>query len=137
MLDDPPGTLYPCLFYDNAPGAIDWLERAFGFERRLVVPGEGDGVVLHAELAIGMGCVMVSSSNVEGGWVSPERLSGTNQLTCIYLPEVDTVYERAIAAGAVVVIELADTDYGARGFTVRDPEGHAWSFGTYRTGSEW
>ena len=137
MLDDPAGTMYPCLYYDDAMAAIDWLERAFGFQRRLVVPGDESRPVAHAELALGMGCVMLSSSMPQHGWVSPDRLAGTNQSTCIYLPEVDSVYESALAAGAKVIFAIEDTDYGSRGFTVRDPEGHDWNFGTYRTGTEW
>ncbi len=137
MLDDPAGTLYPCLYYDDALAAIDWLERAFGFQRRLVVSGDETRPVAHAELVIGSGCIMVGSSNLEHGWVSPERLSGTNQSTCIYLPEVDTVFASAVAAGAKVIFGIENTDYGSRGFTVRDPEGHDWNFGTYRPGTEW
>ena len=65
MLDDPAGTLYPCLYYDDALGAIDWLERAFGFQRRLVVPGDETRPVAHAELVLGSGCIMVGSSNLD------------------------------------------------------------------------
>ena len=53
------------------------------------------------------------------------------------MPDVDPVYEKALLAGAEVIVAIEDTNYGARQFTVRDPEGHTWTFGNYRPGGEW
>jgi uncharacterized glyoxalase superfamily protein PhnB len=62
---------------------------------------------------------------------SPRELGGVTQSIYIYLPDIDTLYERAKAAGAEMVIELKNTDYGSREFSARDPEGQLWHFGTY------
>jgi len=53
----------------------------------------------------------------------------------VYVADVDAHYARAKAAGAEIVMELEDTDYGSRGYSVRDLEGHLWSFGTYHPGT--
>ena len=129
-------TFCPCLFYRDAPALIDWLERAFGFKKRLVVPGE-NGAVAHAELSFGDGVVMVGSARPERGWVSPRDLSGLNQVISVTVDDPDAHYARAKAAGAEILQELKDEDYGSRGYLTRDPEGNQWYFGTYRPGGHW
>jgi uncharacterized glyoxalase superfamily protein PhnB len=64
--------------------------------------------------------------------VQPDRVDGLQTQT-VYLTvsDADLVYRQAREAGAEIVIELADADYGGRGFTCRDLEGHVWSIGTY------
>src|SRR4051812_34739973 len=69
--------IFPSLCYDDAVAAIAWLERAFGFTNRLVVPGP-DGTVLHSELSYGPGVIMVGSSKPDKGRVSPKRLPAVN-----------------------------------------------------------
>jgi uncharacterized glyoxalase superfamily protein PhnB len=131
------GTFSPCLFYRDAPALIDWLERAFGFRRRLVVPGE-NGTVTHAELSFGDdGVVMVSSAKPERGWVSPRDLAGLNQVISVSVDDPDAHCARARAAGAEILQDLKDEDYGSRGYLARDPEGNQWYFGTYRPGGHW
>jgi uncharacterized glyoxalase superfamily protein PhnB len=128
--------IYPTLTYDDAPAAIDWLERAFGFQRRLVVPGP-DGRVVHSELSFGPGVIMVSSPKPEQGRVGPRSLSAASQAVCLRVDDPDAHYRRAKAAGAVITRELQDEDYGSRGYMAKDPEGHMWYFGTYRPGAYW
>jgi uncharacterized glyoxalase superfamily protein PhnB len=124
-------TVWPALRYTDARAAIRFLVEVFGFEERLVVPGEGDRDVAHAELRwpLGGGVMLGSTSHVEG--VHEQMRPG---LTWCYVvtDEPDALFVRATAAGAEVVQGLKDEDYGSRGFTVRDPEGNSWSFGTYR-----
>jgi len=124
-------SVYPCLAYQDAPAAIDWLGRAFGLSPLIVVPGT-DGKVEHAELAIGSAVVMMGSEK-EGpmGFRSPKSLGGPTHAVYICLDEVDALYERARAAGAEIVQTIQDEDYGSRGYGARDPEGHLWYFGTY------
>ncbi len=129
-------TFYPSLSYDDAPAAIDWLERAFGFERRLVVPGP-DGTVMHSELSFGTGVVMVSSSKPEKHRIGPRGSRDVAQALCVRVADPDVLYARARAAGAEIIEELRDEDYGSRGFMVRDLEGHQWYIGTYRPGAYW
>ncbi len=128
---------YPSLSYDDAPAAIEWLGRAFGFRARLVVPGP-EGSVMHSELTLGSGVIMVSSSKTEKRRVGPKRLGGSVcQALCVRVEDPDSLYARAIAAGAEMIEPLKDEEYGSRGFMVRDPEGHQWYFGTYRPGAYW
>lgn len=134
--DEHRDSIYPALAYDDAPAAIDWLERAFGFTRRLVVPGPA-GTVAHSELSHGTGVIMVSSSKPEKHRVSPLGMRSVAQSICVRVDDPDEHYRRAKAAGAEIVEELADADYGSRGYMARDPEGHQWYFGTYRPGAHW
>lgn len=124
--------LIPCLRYADAAAAIDWLEKAFGFERKAVYPGE-DGTVAHAELVFGGGMVMLGSDKLDAfDFGSPLRV-GTNTATIyVVVDDPDAHCARAKAAGAEIVAELKDQDYGSRDYAARDPEGHVWSFGTYR-----
>lgn len=125
--------VYPCLLYRDGHAAIAWLGRAFGFEPLLVVPAPPRELV-HAELALDAGVVMLSTAKPERGWKSPLDLGGVNQTICVYVDDPDAHHARAVAAGAEIITALHDTDYGARGYDARDPEGHIWTFSTYRPG---
>ena len=120
--------VWPTLLYDDAPAAIRFLTEAFGFDEAFVYPGEEEGTVAHAELRWpGGGGIMLGSRT---GRTITDLPSGTGSVY-IVVDEPDALFERAVAAGATVVREPRDEDYGSRGFTVRDPEGVFWSFGTY------
>jgi uncharacterized glyoxalase superfamily protein PhnB len=121
-------TIYPVLKYRDARAALDFLERAFGFERRAVYDGENGGIA-HAELVFQDEVIMLGSEG-EG---DPLFNQGVGRTT-VYLvvEDPDAVYERAKSAGAEVLMEPTDQDYGSRDFAVRDLEGNIWSFGTYR-----
>ena len=131
-----PSDIYPSLTYDDAPAAIDWLCRAFGFTKRFVVPGPG-GRVEHSELSLGTGVVMIGSPKPEYGWLSPKAAGGASQAISVCVDDPDAHHAIAVAAGAQVVRELRTEEYGARGYMARDPEGHLWYFGTYRPGEYW
>ena len=131
-----PANIYPCLFYDDAPAAIRWLERAFGFTSRLVVPGP-EGTVKHAEMTFGPGVIMVGTARPDEQWLSPRGLPGVNQSLCVQVDDPDAHYARAKSAGATITQEPRDTDYGSRGYMAKDPEGNHWYFGTYRPGRYW
>jgi len=122
-------SIYASIRYRDAIGAIDFLERAFGFERGDVHQGE-DGAVHHAELRFADEWIMLGSTSSG----SDGRLDLPSGPTWIYVvvDEPDAHHERAVAAGAEIVRDLKDEDYGSRGYTARDPEGNVWSFGTYR-----
>ena len=135
---DTKSTVIPGLRYHDAPAAIEWLCRAFGFEKKLVVPGEKNGTIAHAQLAFGNGMIMLGSPDSHGGnefdkLVRPPRdLGGVcSQGLYVLVEDADKHYARAVAAGAEIVMDIVDQDYGGRGYTCRDPEGHVWSFGTY------
>jgi uncharacterized glyoxalase superfamily protein PhnB len=127
-----PVTICPFMRYEDAARAIDWLERAFGFQPQLRVPGP-NGTIAHAELRLGGGVIMLGSvKDDELGLTSPKALSRTTQGIYVALEDVDAHYRQAREAGAEIVRELADTEYGSREYLARDLEGHLWSFGTYR-----
>ncbi len=127
-------TIIPSMRYRDAAAAIDWLCKAFGFEKHLVVPGE-NGTIAHAELTFGNGMVMLGSArNDEYGKVvkTPQDIGGVGtQSPYVIVADADAHYRRAVAAGARIVLDLEDKGYGGRGYTCRDPEGHVWSFGTF------
>jgi len=131
-MDVPP--ISPLLFYRDARAALDFLERAFGFETRLLVD-DGQGGVIHSESAF-LGHVVMISGPPSGLWASPLDLGGRRTGSVhVQLPDgIDALCERARAAGAKIEREPADQPYGDRVFTCLDPEGHSWSFGqTLRT----
>ena len=116
--------IIPTIRYTDAPAAIDFLERAFGFERKAVY-GDGD-VIHHAELTCGRGMVMLGSTGRGDPQFDTRKSSAY-----VIVADPDGLHDRAKAAGAAITRELQDTDYGSREFSVRDPEGNMWSFGTY------
>lgn len=132
MSDDTHQRMFPALRYRDADAAIEWLGRAFGFTEKAVHRGE-DGTVHHAELALGRELILLGQYRADGFLAGhpPDPLASTVSLY-IVVDDPDALRDRAGAAGAQVVRELVDTDYGSREFSVRDPEGNAWSFGTYQ-----
>ncbi len=136
--DDRP-RISSAVFYDDAHGAIDFLCRAFGFELRLKVEGEG-GRVDYSELVFGEGLVSVhqTGERADGGEPSPDKsprsVGGANtQILAVIVDDADAHCERARAAGAKIVEPPRTTDYGDdywtdRGYRAEDPEGHHWWF---------
>ena len=131
---DTKATVVPCLRYRDAPAAIEWLCATFGFEKQLVVPNE-DGTIAHAQLAYGNGMIMLGSIfDTEFGRLmkQPSEIGNTvTQSSYLIVHDADLVYGRALEAGARILLDIKDEDYGGRGFTCSDPEGHIWSIGTY------
>ncbi|MHA6622719.1 VOC family protein [Pseudonocardia sp. DLS-67] len=129
MTDTQP-TVWPALRYDDAPAALRFLVDVFGFREALVVPDDS-GDITHAELRWPEGGAVMfgSTKHTEGG--HEEMRSGVG-FVYVVTDHVDDVYARARAAGADVTRELEDTDFGSHTFSVRDPEGNHWTFGTYR-----
>ena len=100
------------------PYGIDFLVNALGFEKQAVYEGP-DGLVMHAQLTFGGGMLMLGSAD-NGGEASKHMV----------LPS-EIVYEQAKAAGAVIVQELVEMEYGGKAFACVDPEGYRWSVGEY------
>lgn len=129
-------TIIPCLRYRNAPAAIEWLCKAFGFEKQAVYPNP-DGTIAHAQLTFGNGMIMLGSvTKEENAWGrlirQPDEIDGAEtQTPYVIVTDADAVYAQAVGAGAAIVIAIKDEDYGGRGFTCRDCEGRIWNFGTY------
>jgi uncharacterized glyoxalase superfamily protein PhnB len=123
------------VFYEDAAAAIDFLVRAFGFEVRLKVEGEG-GRIEHSELTYGEGLVSIGSLGKADRefCASPRQVGGVNtQCLCVYVDDVDAHCARAREAGAKIAAEPTTTDYGDdywadRSYRAVDPEGHNWWF---------
>ena len=125
--------IIPALRYRNAPSAIEWLCRAFGFEQHLVVPGP-NGTIAHAQLTFGNAMIMLGSARDDefGRLVTvPTPGEPATQSAYVIVPDADAHLARARAAGADIVMDIRDEDYGGRDYSARDPEGHVWTFGTY------
>jgi len=125
------------LYYENAAKAIDWLCRAFGFEVRLKVEGDG-GRIEHSELVYGEGLIMVGDLELGGSKApfrkTPRSLDGANtQNMMVFVDDVEAHCAQARAAGATIVSEPKTTDYGEeywtdRGYECEDLGGHHWWF---------
>ena len=129
--------LYAYLSYDDAPGALRWLE-AVGFD--VVRRQDGaDGEVLHSEVRLGDVVLMVASN--DAAYVRPPLVGrSTGQGLYLLVDEVDEVdrfHALAVDAGGRTVFPPEDTEWGTRRARVLDPEGVEWSFGTYEPGVAW
>jgi uncharacterized glyoxalase superfamily protein PhnB len=128
-------TTIPCLSYRDAHTAIRWLCDHLGFEKKAVYEDDR-GRVMHAELTFGAGMIMVGSADKDSEYarliVQPGEI-GARETQTPYLvaSDPDEIYRRAKAAGAKILIDIKDNDYGGRGFTCADPEGHVWNIGSY------
>jgi uncharacterized glyoxalase superfamily protein PhnB len=125
--------IIPTLRYHDAGAAIEWLCRAFGFERHLVIEGEGLKIE-HAQLVLGNSMIMIGSCRDDefGKLQKTARdLGGGSQSPYVIVEDADAHHDRAVAAGADVVYALRSEDYGGRGYSCLDPEGNLWNFGTY------
>ena len=131
-----PTNLCYCLRYADAPAAIEWLGRAFGYAPHLVVKGEAEGEIAHAQLVFGNSMLMVGSAREGGAFdatqISPQATGGrVTASPYIVVDDVDAHHARAVAAGARVTMPPEDQPYGGRLYVCADPEGHVWSFGSY------
>jgi len=122
-------SLGAAVFYRDPRAALAWLEKAFGFERAMVVTDQ-DGNIVHAEMHFGDGYLMLGAE-----WAdfvaSPASVGGKNtQMLHVQLQDgIDAHCDHARAAGAEIQQEPADQFYGDRTYRARDPEGHVWTFG--------
>lgn len=130
-----PSTIIPGLRYRNALSMIEWLCKAFGFEKQAVYLGPNNAV-MHSQLTFGNGMIMIGS--VDNGTPSsksmkqPDEIGGAEtQTPYLIVSDIEVVYANAKTAGAKITMELEEKDYGGKGFTCIDPEGHVWHFGTY------
>ena len=127
-------SVIPAMRYRDAPAAIEWLCRVCGFERQLVVPDEHGGIA-HAQLALGTGMIMLGSvaETPFGRYMKqPDEIGGAEtQSSYLVVTDADAVLARALAAGARIAMPIKDEDYGGRGFSCFDLEGHLWNVGTY------
>ncbi len=123
-------TVTPQLTFDNAAGAIEWYRRALGAEEsgRAIGP---DGKIMHSELRIGDSRIMVNDAMM--GVKGPLAMGGSSVSLWIYVEDCDTLFDRAVAAGAQVLPGMgvmADQFWGDRSGTFTDPHGYKWTIAT-------
>jgi len=120
------GRIAPYLLYEDGAAAIDFLTRAFGFEE--VMRMDEGGIVNHAEVRLGDDSVMLGYPGAD--YKNPRNADHATALVHVYVDDVDAHFEQAKAAGAEIVMEPTDQEYGDRRYDAKDPEGHFWSFAT-------
>lgn len=127
-------TIIPGLRYRDPHAAIEWLCKAFGFHRHAVYENEA-GDVEHAQLTYGNGMIMLGAVRADHFgecFAQPDDIGGREtQCACVTVADCHAHYEQAKAAGAEIIDEYAEKDYGGAGYGCRDLEGHLWWFGSY------
>jgi len=115
---------------------MQWLATAIGFEQ-ICAYDNPDGSLSHAEMALGSSAIMIGQAGSEGfaRFVkTPRSIGASTQALYVAVSDTDALHERAVEAGAEIIQPLTDQPYGSRDFSMRDPEGYIWCFGTYRPG---
>ena len=124
-------TVTPYLIINGAADAIEFYKKAFGATELFRFPAP-DGKVGHAEIKVGDSPIMLADEYADMGYKGPKALGGSPVSLMIYVDEVDTVFNRAVDAGATVKEAVADKFYGDRTGTVVDPFGHVWHIATHK-----
>ena len=121
----------PHLTVRGAAKAIDFYKKAFGAVENQRAPGP-DGKILHATLQIGDSRIFLNDEFPDMGALSPQAFKGTAVTLHLFVPDADQQFQQALAAGAEVVMPLADQFWGDRYGVVKDPFGHHWSIGMHK-----
>lgn len=116
----------PYLSVSDAAQAIDFYKAAFGAVERYRLTDKNSGKVGHAELVIQGSLIMLADENPHWGNKSPTTLGGSPVTFCLMVDNADSAFDRAVTAGAGVLMPVADQFYGFRSGSVRDPFGHEW-----------
>jgi PhnB protein len=117
-------TVTPYLTVRDAPKVIEFLRQAFGAEISHEPIKRPDGTIMHAQVTIGDSRIMIADES--------EMAKATASSLYLYVPNVDSVYQRAIKAGGNSVMEPADMFYGDRNGAVKDPSGNSWFIATHK-----
>ena len=127
MANPPPGypRISPYLNYEDTGAMMGWLASAFGLVERHSQHSP-DGKVMHAEMALHDGVIMMGSPG--GDFRNPKNLGQSTHSLYVYIDDLEAHCNRARAAGAEIIEEPADQPYGDRRYGARDPEGHLWYF---------
>jgi PhnB protein len=124
-------TVTPHLVCKDAEKAIEFYKKAFGAEEGFRLNTSDGKKLLHACLRIGNSTIMLADEFPDWGSVGPETLKGTPVVIHLYVEDADSVFNRAVKAGATVTMQLQDMFWGDRYGQVRDPFGHSWSVATH------
>lgn len=124
-------TITPHLVVRDAAKAIDFYKKAFG-AREINRMAMLDGKILHAELQIGDSMLYLADEFPGAGSQAPQSLGGTSVVLNLYVEDVDSLWKKAVSAGATVKMELGDQFWGDRYGQVADPFGHSWGLATHK-----
>lgn len=124
-------TVTPYLIVHDAARALDFYRQAFNAQElmRMAAPG---GKIGHAEIKIGDSLLMLADEHPEIGYRAPTALGGTPVSLCLYVDDVDVLFQQAVAAGGTVQRPVQDQFYGDRSGTLTDPFGHVWTISTHK-----
>jgi PhnB protein len=125
-------TVTPYLTVTGAAQALDFYKQAFGAQEVERMTGPDGQSVMHAEIRIGDSIVMLSDEFPQMGSRSPQTLGGTTASVFLYVPDVDTAFQRAIDAGAKATMAPTDMFWGDRFGKLVDPFGHEWGMATHK-----
>jgi uncharacterized glyoxalase superfamily protein PhnB len=123
--DMPQITAY--LYYKDVKTALEWLGKTFDFHTRMQIPGP-DGSIMHAEMSMGDGLIMMGQACAENAGTSPMDLTGVNQSLYVYVDDVEAHYQHAKSLDAPGISEPVDMFWGDRMYETQDLEGHKWAF---------
>ena len=120
----------PYLIVSGAARALDYYKSVFDATELMRFEGP-DGKIAHAEMQIGNSKMMLADEAPEMGYRSPQSLGGSASGMMLYVEDVDSVFERAVTAGAKAHQPVKDQFYGDRSGTLIDPFGHMWTISTH------
>ena len=121
----------PLLVVNDAARAIEFYQTVFGAKEQVRMAGPG-GKIVHAEITIGDSVIMMNDEFPEGGDLGPDSARHSPVRIALYVDDVDDVAQRAVAAGARILIPVADQFYGDRSGRLADPFGHIWIIATHQ-----
>jgi PhnB protein len=124
-------TATPYLIVKGAADALEFYKQAFDATEMMRMPGP-NGSVGHAEIKIGDSPIMMADEVPAMGFLGPQTLGGTPVSLMLYVEDVDSQFQKAVAAGATVLKPLQDQFYGDRSGTLTDPFGHVWTLSTHK-----
>ena len=120
----------PYLIIDGASDAIDFYTKVLGAQERMRMPGP-DGKLGHAELQLGNSVIMLADEFPDMGAVGPKSVGGTPVTLHVYVEDVDSVFENALASGATEIRAVENQFYGDRSGQFEDPFGHQWNVASH------
>jgi PhnB protein len=123
-------TATPYLIVNGAAEAIEFYKRALGATELLRMT-DPQGRIGHAEIRIGDSVIMLADEHPDMGYRGPRSMGGSSVSILLYVDDVDTIFGRAVSAGATVQRPIANQFYGDRSGKLEDPFGHVWSIATH------
>jgi PhnB protein len=121
----------PYLFIKGATQALDFYKNVFAAVERMCIPGPNN-TIGHAEISINGSVIMLADECPSLHARSPQSVGGTPVMIYVYMPDVDAVVAKALAAGAKLLEPVQDKFYGDRSGSILDPFGHLWGIATHK-----